>query len=96
MKGAESAQKALVVIRGNYREPSCSQVKKPKLGQNWSKNMYFHLTKPRFSVVSADDNKMAHVNEGHRVSSKIPSLASAGEEEGAMKWTRVDSSYEIP
>ena len=43
-----------------------------------------------------DYNKKDRVNEGRRVSSKSPLLARAGEEEGARKRTRVDSSYEIP
>ena len=34
----------------------------------------------RFSVVSADDDETARVNEGGRVSSKSPSLARAVEE----------------
>ena len=58
--------------------------------------MYFHLTTAGFSVVSVDDEVMARVNEGRRVSSKSPSLARASEEEGARKRTRVDSGYEIP
>ena len=33
---------------------------------------------------------MARVNEGRRVSSKSPSLARAGEEEGARKRTKLD------
>ena len=53
------------------------------------------MTTTGFSVVSADDDETARVNEGRQVSSKSPSLARAGEEEGARKRMRVDSSYEI-
>ena len=81
---------SLVVICGNYREPSFSQVKKPKLGQNWSKYVIFTLLQPGSSLVSADDNETTRVNEGRRVSSKSPSLARAGDEERARKRTRLD------
>ena len=47
-------------------------------------------------VVSVDDSKMACQGEGRQVSSNSLSLVRAGELEGARKWTRVDSSYEIP
>ena len=47
----------------------------------------------RFLVVSTDDNETARVNEGRRVSSKSPSLARAGKEEGARKLTRLASSF---
>jgi len=46
-------------------------------------------------VVSADDGEMARVNEGCRISSKSPSLARAGEEEGARKRIRLDPSISI-
>ena len=48
-----------------------------------------------FSVVFADDDKTARVNEECRVSSKSPSLVRAGEEEGARKLTRLDASIPI-
>ena len=65
------------------------------MGQNLVKMCLFHLTTTGFSVVSADDYETARVNEGRRVSSKSPSLARAGKEEGARKWTRLDSSITI-
>ncbi len=49
-----------------------------------------HLTTTRFLVVSADDDEMASDNEGHRVTSKSPSLERAGEYEGAGILTTVD------
>ena len=72
-------------------EPGCSQVKMTYFDQFW----LFHQTTTGFSVVSADDDKTARVNDGRRVSSKSPSLARAGEEEGARKRTRLDSSIPI-
>ena len=41
---------------------------------------FFIKSEPGFSVVSANDNETARVNEGRRVSSKSPSLARAVEE----------------
>ena len=46
-----------------------------------------------FSVVSAEDDEAARVNKGHRVSSKSPSLGSAGTEKGARKLKRLASSF---
>jgi len=61
----------LVFISKNYREPSCSQVKK----QNYVKICQFWQTTGGFSVVSTDDNETTRVKEGLRVSSKSPWLA---------------------
>ena len=60
------------------------------MGQNLVKISLFNLTTTGFSIESADDDETARVNEGRRVSSKSPSLARAGEEEGARKRTRLD------
>ena len=46
-------------------------------------------------VLESSNDEKAHVNEGCRVSSKSPSLARAGEEEGARKRTRLDSSIPV-
>ena len=71
----------LLVIHGNYREPGSSQ-----------RQSHFYLTTTGWLVVSTDD-ETARVNEGRRVSSKSPSLARAGKEEGARKLTRLASSF---
>jgi len=52
--------------------------------------MALDLTSTKFLVVYMGDDETASVNEGRQVSSKSPSLARAGEEEGARKHTRVD------
>ena len=48
-----------------------------KIRQNFG---LFTRLQPDSSVVYANDNEMARVNEGRRVSSKSPSLARAVEE----------------
>ena len=48
-----------------------------KFGQNFG---FFTQPQPGSSVVSANDDETARVNEGRRVSSKSPSLARAVEE----------------
>ena len=70
---------SFVDIRGNYREPGRSQVREP----------FLPTATTGFSVVFADDDEMARVNEGSLVSSKSPLLVRAGKEEGARKRARL-------
>ena len=88
-------------LRRDSPGASPDQNLQPLCGPGWGtlktnkmvKICHFHQTTS--SVVSTDDNETARVNEGRRVSSKSPSLARAGEEEGARKRTRLDSSITI-
>ena len=74
-------------------EPGCSQVKFAKICQNQTKFGLFTWQQPVSSVVSANDDETACVNEGRRVSSKSPSLASLSTKSWVRKWRRIDSSF---